>query len=258
MYFDNLTTLDSLTSITIAQDSELDYCTVNGILYNKDMTEMHYVPNAKSGAVTVPEGVETIYGAFYNCKKVTQVNLPASVNKIYEDSFDNCTALTKFTVAQNNETYKSVNGALVVKGDNDWLVCVPKAVTAFTVPETIYNHDRIRDNAFINCNALTTLNIGADFDFSWWWYYNSHFNICPNLKTVNVDENNVNYKSINGVVYNSDAVVFVPPAYEGVLNVPKFVTSCWDGAFRNCNKLTAVNFSASYTNTLNLITITTP
>ena len=252
MYFDNLTTLDSLTSITIAQDSELDYCTVNGILYNKDMTEMHYVPNAKSGAVTVPEGVETIYGAFYNCKKVTQVNLPASVNKIYEDSFDNCTALTKFTVAQNNETYKSVNGALVVKGDNDWLVCVPKAVTAFTVPETIYNHDRIRDNAFINCNALTTLNIGADFDFSWWRYYNSHFNICPNLKTVNVDENNVNYKSINGVVYNSDAVVFVPPAYEGVLNVPKFVTSCWDGAFKNCSKLTTINFSASYTDTLNL------
>ena len=252
MYFDNLTTLDSLTSITIAQDSELDYCTVNGILYNKDMTEMHYVPNAKSGAVTVPEGVETIYGAFYNCKKVTQVNLPASVNEIYEDSFDNCTALTKFTVAQDNEKYKSVNGALVVKGDNDWLVCVPKAVTAFTVPETIYNHDRIRDNAFINCNALTTLNIGADFDFSWWWYYNSHFNICPNLKTVNVDENNVNYKSINGVVYNSDAVVFVPPAYEGVLNVPKFVTSCWDGAFKNCSKLTTINFSASYTDTLNL------
>ena len=251
MNFDNLTTLDSLTAINIAQDSESDYCTVNGILYNKDMTEMHYVPNAKSGAVTVPEGVETIYGAFYNCKKVTQVNIPASVNEIYEDSFDNCTALTKLTVAQNNERYKSVNGALIIKGDSDWLVCVPKAVTAFTVPESIYNHDRIRDNAFINCNALTTLNIGANFDFSWWWYYNSHFNICPNLKTVNVDENNVNYKSIDGVVYNNESVVFVPPAYEGVLNVPKFVVSCWDGAFNNCTKLTAINFSSSYTDTIN-------
>ena len=251
MNFENLATLDSLTAINIAQESESDYCTVNGILYNKDMTEMHYVPNAKSGAVTVPEGVETIYGAFYNCKKVTQVNIPASVNEIYEDSFDNCTALTKFTVAQDNETYKAVNNALIIKGDSDWLVCVPKAVTSFTVPESIYNHDRIRDNAFINCNALTTLNVGANFDFSWWWYYNAHFNICPNLKTVNVDENNVNYKSIDGVVYNNESVVFVPPAYEGVLNVPKFVVSCYDGAFKNCSKLTAVNFSSSYTDTIN-------
>ena len=251
MNFENLTTLDSLTAINMAQESESDYCTVNGILYNKDMTEMHYVPNAKSGAVTIPDGIETIYGAFYNCKKVTQVNIPASVNEIYEDSFDNCTALTKFTVAQDNETYKAVNGALIRKDDNDYLLCVPKAVKTFTVPDSIYNHDRMRDNAFINCNSITTLNIGANFDFSWWWYYNAHFNICPNLKTVNVDENNVNYKSIDGVVYNNESVVFVPPAYEGVLNVPKFVVSCWDGAFKNCSKLTAVNFSSSYTDTIN-------
>ena len=252
MNFDNLYTMDSLTAINIAQESESDYCTVDGILYNKDITEMHYVPTAKSGAVTIPNGIEIIYGAFYNAKKVTQVNIPASVNEIYEHCFDKCTALTKFTVAQDNETYKAVNGALIRKDNNDYLLCVPKAVTAFTIPDNLYNHDYIRDNAFINCNSLTTLNIGANFDFSWWWYYNNHFNICPKLKTVNVDENNVNYKSIDGVVYSSDAVVFVPPAYEGVLNVPKFVTSCWDGAFKNCSKLTAVNFSASYTDTINL------
>ena len=254
MDFDNLYTLDSLTSVTIAQESETDYCTVNGIVYNKDKTELLYVPNAKSGTVTVPNTVERIYWAFKDCTKVTKIIIPASVCEIYEESFDNCTALTEFSVDTNNETYLSINGALFKKDyDNqDYLLCVPKAITEFTLPDSIYNHNRMRDEAFNNCNALTTLNIGATFDFSWWWYYNTHFNKCPNLKTVNVDENNVNYKSIDGVVYNSDVVVFVPPAYEGVLNVPKFVTACWDGAFRNCNKLTAVNFSASYTNDINL------
>lgn len=253
MDFDNLYTLDSLTSITIAQDSEMDYCTVNGILYDKDMTTLYYVPNAKSGTVTVPNTIECInWGAFRNCTKVTKVVIPASVWDMDDETFDNCTALTEFSVAKDNEQYKSVNGALIRKDDDDYLLCVPKAVTSFTLPDSIYNHDRMRDDAFVNCDALTTLNVGADFEFSWWWYYNTHFNKCPNLKTVNVDENNVNYKSIDGVVYSSDSVVFVPPAYEGVLNVPKFVTYCWDGAFRNCNKLTEVNFSASYTDTLNL------
>jgi len=34
MDWENLNTMDSLTSVAIAQDSELDYCTVNGIIYN--------------------------------------------------------------------------------------------------------------------------------------------------------------------------------------------------------------------------------
>ena len=257
MDWENLNTMDSLTSVAIAQDSELDYCTVNGIIYNKDKTEICYVPNAKSGTVTILQTVERIYSAFNNCTKLTKVVIPASVYEISNDAFDTCTALTEFSVAQGNETFKSVNGALLYSNyyDHEWIICVPKAVTEFTIPETILNHDYIRNEAFYNCNALTTLNFGENFDFDIWWSWYGRFDCCPALKTMNVDENNANFKSIDGVVYNTDAVVFVPPAYEGVLNVPKFATYFYDGAFINCSKITAINFSRSCTNEINFDTL---
>ena len=258
MDWENLNTMDSLTSVTIAQDSELDYCTVNGIIYNKDKTEICYVPNAKSGTVTILQTVERIYSAFNNCTKLTKVVIPASVYEISNDAFDTCTALTEFSVAQGNETFKSVNGALLYRNyydDNDHLICVPKAVTEFTIPETILNHDYIRNEAFYNCNALTTLNFGENFDFDIWWSWYGRFDCCPALKTMNVDEKNSNFKSIDGVVYNADAVVFVPPAYEGVLNVPKFATYFYDCAFINCSKITAINFSRSCTGEINFDTL---
>ncbi len=254
MSWENLNNSDSLTAVSIAQNNdEIDYCTADGVVYNKDMTYMYYVPNAKSGVVTIPDTIEEIhYNAFRNCKNITKVNISASVNSMDDTTFDDCTSLQTFTVSNNNETFQSVDGALMRKGDENYLICVPKALTSYTFPDSITHSSLIREQALKNCNALTTLNLGKDFYNDYWWsgHINNIVHQCPNLAAINVDKDNTVLKSIDGVVYQGTSLFIVPTAYEGAFNIPVFVTSCYYECFQNCNKITEINFPASYTDGL--------
>ncbi len=251
----NLQDMDSLTAINIADNSESDYCTVDGILYNKDMTEMYTVPNAKTGAIHIPDTVTYIAYAFPDCSKITEVYLPASLTDVHEDEFDTCTSLTGIYVDEDNEVYASDNGAWLWKNnDNNTrrLLCVPKALTSYTVPDDILNYDYIRYGAFDNC-ALQTLNLPATFDGSyWWWNVDYMIHACKNLKTIHADENSTVYRSINGVLYNKEKteLIAVPAAYEGVLELPASIRSVRYEAFQNCTSLTGVRFQKSFDNTL--------
>lgn len=76
----------SMTKIEVAEDNEY-YCSVDGVLFSKDMTELLAYPAAKTGSTyTVPDTVVDIYPyAFAYCKNLTSVTIPASVVKSGED-----------------------------------------------------------------------------------------------------------------------------------------------------------------------------
>lgn len=85
----------SMTKIEVAEDNEY-YCSVDGVLFSKDMTELLAYPAAKTGSTyTVPDTVVDIYPyAFAYCKNLTSVTIPASVVKSGEDLFNNCDSIT--------------------------------------------------------------------------------------------------------------------------------------------------------------------
>lgn len=57
----------SLTAIDVSPDNS-SYCSVDGILYNKDKTTLYVCPGGKTGQITIPEGVTSIESsAFYGC-----------------------------------------------------------------------------------------------------------------------------------------------------------------------------------------------
>lgn len=88
-----------LRSITVASGNA-NYCSENGVLYNKSKTELlRYPCNSGATSFTVPESVSSIdVGAFGNNQTLTSVTISGSKVNIWGFSFDKCVALRSVTV----------------------------------------------------------------------------------------------------------------------------------------------------------------
>ncbi|MCD8302809.1 MAG: leucine-rich repeat domain-containing protein [Prevotellaceae bacterium] len=101
----------SLTAIYVDEENE-QYCSMDGVLYTKDMNELIRVPAGNATLVTfnIPEGVISIGSdAFEDCTSLTQVTIPNSVTSIEQDAFYGCTSLTQIYSA--NATPPSVESS---------------------------------------------------------------------------------------------------------------------------------------------------
>ncbi len=87
----------SLTDINVAADNT-KYCSVNGVLFNNEKTNLIQYPGGKAGAYTIPNSVTSIgEGAFYGCSGLTNVTIPNSVTSIGEGAFYGCSGLASIT-----------------------------------------------------------------------------------------------------------------------------------------------------------------
>lgn len=78
--FDDYINLESID----VDDSNLYYSSKDGVLFNKDKTELLHYPKGKEGNFfEIPEGVVRIgSGAFQECRNLTGISIPSSVVKI--------------------------------------------------------------------------------------------------------------------------------------------------------------------------------
>lgn len=81
----------------------------NGILYSKDMKTIYRYPTLKDGTTfEILEGVNTIhYGTFYGVKTITEVTIPSSVTKIYNEAFEYCSKLLTININCNISVLES-------------------------------------------------------------------------------------------------------------------------------------------------------
>ncbi|MCR5306058.1 MAG: leucine-rich repeat domain-containing protein [Oscillospiraceae bacterium] len=71
-----------------------EFSSQDGILYNKEKTELLDCPIARSKAVRVPETVKKIVkSAFSGCEKLREINLPAHLETIEDYAFAHCKSL---------------------------------------------------------------------------------------------------------------------------------------------------------------------
>ena len=85
---------ESLTSITVNGNNK-NYCSINGVLFNKAKTELICYPDGKTGMYTIPNSVKTIGSrAFNDCTKLTSIVIPDSVRSIGDSAFAYCGSLT--------------------------------------------------------------------------------------------------------------------------------------------------------------------
>ena len=134
----------SLTSITVHVNNP-SYSSLNGILYNKEKTDIICVPPGIKGKFTVPNNITTIgSNAFITCTGLTSIAIPNSVISIGDGAFRDCTGLISIKIP---DSVTSI-------GDQAFRGCT--SLTSITIPNSVTS---IGYEAFRGCTSLTSITI---------------------------------------------------------------------------------------------------
>ena len=142
----------NLTGISVAEGNTA-YCEENGILYNKEKTEIICFPSEKTDtSFAIPSSVTRIVGgAFSNCQRLTNITIPEGVISIGDSAFYVCTGLTGIIIPDG----------VVSIGNSAFYHCV--SLTSVTIPNSVMS---IGSSAFHECDKLKKVNyIGSAEDW---------------------------------------------------------------------------------------------
>ncbi|MDE6304564.1 MAG: leucine-rich repeat domain-containing protein [Paramuribaculum sp.] len=108
-----------------------------------------------------------------------------------------------------------------------------------------YTLTTIRNYAFSSCSALASIEIPNSVTT----IGEAAFSNCRNLIEINVDSENQNYSSEDGVLFNKykSNLIQYPAGKEGSYNIPSTVEAIGDYAFQGCSSLTSVEIPNSVT-----------
>ncbi len=172
----------NLTAINVDVNNA-NYCSVDGVLFSRDMSTLYQYPVKKDGEYTVPSEVVNIeLFAFYGCSGLTVVNIPAGVKNIGPRLFYDCTSLTAINIDEGNAKYRSIDGVLF---DKNWAGMYslyrfpPKKSGEYTIPDGV---ERIHDYAFSGCSSLTSLTIPEHVTDIWEYIFEG----CSSLTYLDV------------------------------------------------------------------------
>jgi hypothetical protein len=88
----------SLKSITVDAGNPA-YCSVDGVLYDKNQTRLLQFPGGKAGSYIIPNSVTNIaHFALWNCPCLTSVTMPDGITSIGDEEFAACGRLVTVIV----------------------------------------------------------------------------------------------------------------------------------------------------------------
>lgn len=78
-----------------------NFCTIDGVIFNKNQDRLILYPCGRDGEYSVPEGVDIESTAFHKCEGLTSVKLPESLTILNHNVFSYCKNLTSITLPQS-------------------------------------------------------------------------------------------------------------------------------------------------------------
>lgn len=175
-------------------------------------------------SITIPNTVTSLSdGVFSNCNGLTSIVIPNSIKTISFALFMDCKNLVSVTLPS---TIKSIEGQAFLGCEKLQSITIPNNVTA------------IPSLCFYKCHSLTSVFIPQnviDID-----YY--AFDDCSSLVTIDVDKQNPNYSSLDGVLFNKRKTELIrcPGGKQGLYAIPNSVDTIGYSAFSNCTKLNVI------------------
>ena len=261
----------ALEEIVIEGENE-KYSTFNGVLFNKEQTEMLCYPPMKPDETfevpssvikirdfggkklknaVIPDSVKVIFDyAFSNAESLETVSIGKGleffesgdilgIGTESENPFYNCNNLKFITVDEENECFKNDSFGALYSKNMKYLLSVPSdvSVNEFTVLDTVVE----LGFCFINCADLEVINVGSGveniFIYSMLDGSNLYgFKDCIALREINVSSDNPYFESIDGILYfeGGESLVFYPPSKKGEsFAVPNHVSSIGMRSFHN-------------------------
>ncbi len=212
-----------LEEFSVSEDNK-NYSSVDGVLFNKDKTELILYPCEKKGKkYTVPKGVTSIgEEAFRTASNLQKVVLPDSVTVIENQAFSYCENLGEIAL-----------GSGVKKiGSSAFLRCL--SLKEITLPEGL---EKIEGSAFRGCGGLSQIFIPQGVkELDAGAFSGSR------LVHIFADDRNKNYISANGVLFNKDKTELVcfPCGRNGSYEIPNGVKTIRNAAFEEAYHLESV------------------
>ena len=227
------------------------FCSVDDIIYNKDLSSIVAVPFALSGELVLPQGLRLIPEYTFCQKRITSVVLPDSLATIGAYAFQDCAELTQILFGKE----------LVSIDEYAFSHC--SALTEAELPQILCS---IGDYAFQKCEKLRKTVIPEQVTY----LGRESFASCPDLKEIRYNAAQLTNGCINvfassgnasnGMTVKIGASVKQIPSYifgnhsEGASSLQavwfaegSVCQSIGDSAFKNCDRLTEINLPTSIT-----------
>lgn len=118
---------DSLTRIDVADDNPF-FCSVDGVVYNKEKTQLKIFPAGRSGDFLIPKNVTSIASfAFYRCYQLENINMYNSVTTIGERAFSFCWNLKSIRLS---DTLKTIDKMAFSHCNDLTKIYLPESITS--------------------------------------------------------------------------------------------------------------------------------
>ena len=241
----------------------------NGVLFNKDKTELLFVSPMKSGKTyTAPESVRHVASAaFYGCGKLTSLTLPDGLETIGDMAFSGCAKLQNIELRGDAPAFTFENGVLFNKEKTELLFCAPACVKgAYDVPQTVTD---VAPQAFYNCKSITAVTLPdglktlGDMAFAGCAKLERvslpagiatigarAFRACPELKTVELRGEAGDFTFENGLLLQRSThtlLLCAPKDAAAEIAVPEDVSAIAEEAFYGCRTLKKLTLPAGLT-----------